>query len=351
MNMPALLLCFLLPVVALFSCDVSAATRIQIDVDQAFVDRVHALFEAKIVAAGDLEAIAATAGARALINKVRQYAPHADEALLKEALRRAAQGEKWGDDPFYFWRTYRQREKTRDLVGRIGGPDALAKAVTEALAPYLPEEFVLQTRIVMVLGGASAGWTTGDGNFQVGLDHHANDPIAVIEKTAAHEIYHVAQEAMLPPEPSDLANPDDRIDALLRALIQEGTASLQDDFSDIEEEGDLLTYIRDKQKMNRQRIGAAFLLLETLVLRTAIDPEANLGTLYEIGFLDPWGSSGYEVGRVMAEAIVEADGAAAIPALIQAGPRAFVQRYAEISAKAEGLPVFTQTFVDRLTPR
>lgn len=341
---------FLFSIAAFLPFGLLAAPQIQINVDQEFVDHVHALFEAEVITGDELDVIARTAGASALIRKVRQYAPQADEVLLKEALQRAARGEKWADDPFYFWRSYRQREKTRDLMSKMGDGDALAEKVGDLLAPYLPEDIALETGIVFVLGGASAGWTMGDGNFQVGLDHHATDPVEVIERTAAHEIYHVAQEAMLPPEPSNPDDPNDRVDALLRALVQEGTASLLDDFSDIKGEGELLKYIRDKQETNRNRIDSAFLLFETLVLRTANDAQANLGQLYQIGFLDPWGSSAYEVGRVMAEAIVEVDGTHAIPKLIQAGPRHFVRRYIEISKSNPALPAFTEPFVQLIKP-
>lgn len=342
--MPLLLL-GLLPISGL------AETDIRIDVDTEFVTQLHAVFDSETVTESDLDALSQTAGAKALILKVRQYAPQVDEALLKTAIRRAVAGETWKEDPFHFWHSYRQREKTRELLATLQDEIELSESVRAQLEPYLPDDLELQTRIIFVLGGRSAGWTMGDGAFQVGLDQHASDPVEMIEITAAHEIYHVAQEKMIPQRQGDGAIPADRVDALLDALTREGTASLLDDYSDIEGEGKLLTYSLDQQKKNRDRIATAFVLFETLVFRTANDAESNLGQLYEIGFLDPWGSSGYEVGRVMAEAIVEADGKQKIPALLQEGSRAFVQRYIEISGKADKLPRFSSSFAKLVATR
>lgn len=345
------LLCLGLLPVSVMAASESAAPDIRIDVDTEFVTRLHAMFEAEAITDADLDAIAQTAGAQALILKVRQYAAQADAELLKKAIRHAVTGERWEEDPFYLWHSYGQREKTRELLATLNGEMDLSERVGARLAPYLPEEFELETRIVFVLGGASAGWTMGDGAFQVGLDHHASDPVEMIEITAAHEIYHVAQEKMIPQHDGDAENPADRVDALLAALVREGTASLLDDFSDLKEEGKLLAYTRDKQKKNRARITTAFVLFETLVFRTANDPEANLGQLYEIGFLDPWGSSAYEVGKVMAETIVDTDGKKKIPELLQAGPRAFVQRYIEISSKSDSSPRFSSSFAELVGSR
>lgn len=329
---PACAALFLVVLFAFGAQSLSAAPDVHVRVDDRFPVRVLALFEAESVDAAELDAIVGLPGARALLRKVQAYAPEADEALLREALRRAHAGEVWDDDPFYFWHSRRQREKTAALLASFGSAEGLGPRVAEELAPYLPDPFTLDTEIILVLGGASAGWTLGDGSFQIGLDHHADDSLAFLEKSAAHELYHVAQESLLP-EPAETGRDDAaaRVDALLRALVMEGTASLLDDYTDLEGDGKLLATLREKQRRNRARLGSAFVLFETLVFRAAHDPGADLAALYELGFLDPWGSSAYEVGRSMAEAIVAADGSRAIPEMLRRGPRAFVRRYIELS--------------------
>lgn len=321
-----------------------ADAHIEIAIDGQFPRLVHEFFNSESIDEILLGNIAATAGAAALLGKTQTHTPDANMELLQEALRRAHGGEVWKEDPFYFWHTRRQREKTALLLEQIGDK-SLARGVAARLQPYLPENFRLNTRIVLIVGGSSAGWTNGDGGFQVGLDHHAADPVAMIETTAAHEIYHLVQEKLLPPGPTDAENPYHRVTYLLYSLVQEGTASLLDDVDDLQGEGKLLDYLREKQKKNHARLASAFTLLDALVHRTAGDNGVDLGHLYEIGFLDSWGSPGYAVGRKMAEAIIAVDGNAAIPALLQAGPHAFVYRYAEISEKNPELPKFSQSFM------
>jgi hypothetical protein len=329
----------------LTSTSLAAAPRIDLRVDDRFPVRVLALFEVESLDAAELESIVALPGARALLRKVQGHAPAADAELMKEALRRAHAGEVWDEDPFYFWHSRRQRDKTAALLTALRSEDALASSVAAQLAPYLPEGFALDTRIVLVLGGASAGWTLGDGAFQIGLDHHANDSVEFLERSAAHEVYHVVQESLLPPPAS--VDPDDpraRVDALLRALVMEGTASLMDDFTGLDDDGKLLATLRARQERNGARLDSAYVLFETLVFRAARDRHADLNALYGIGFLDPWGSSAYEVGRSMAEAIVAADGSRAVPDLLLRGPRAFVRRYIELSRSREGLHRFGIAF-------
>jgi hypothetical protein len=321
-----------------------ASADVQIEIDDRFPRLVHEFFSKEAVDEELVSRIADSAGAAVLLHKVRSHGSDANMELLKESLRRAHGGDVWKADPFSFWNSRREREKTAALLDQIRSSGQLAQRVGARLEPLLPEGFEVRTRIVLVVGGASAGWTNGDGNFQVGLDQHASDPLGVIEMTAAHEIYHLAQEKMLPPGPTDADNPHHRVAYFLYMLVREGTASLLDDVQDFEGDGKLLEYLRDKQTKNRQRLPEAFTLFETLVLRTANDNEADLGQLYAIGFLDQWGSSAYEVGRAMAEAIIAADGVAAIPGLLKAGPHAFVERYLELSARNTDLPQFSGPF-------
>jgi hypothetical protein len=317
---------------------------IDIAIDDEFPRQVLSFFASSDLDERRVQEISETDGAAALLQKTRSHSPAADMDLLREALRRAHGGEVWNEDPFNFWNSYRQRDKTAALMEQIRSNEQLARRVADRLEHLLPDGFALETRILLVVGGRSAGWTVGDGAFQVGLDQHADDMMAVIEMTAAHEIYHIAQEKLLPPGPTDAENPHHRVAYLLYMLIREGTASLLDNVDELEGDGKLLEYLRDKQRKNRQRLPAAFTLFDALVTRTANDNEANLGHLYEIGFLDPWGSSAYEVGRSMAEAIVAADGNAAIPAFLQAGPQAFVLRYIELSEEDARLPRFSAAF-------
>ncbi|ACV27604.1 DUF5700 domain-containing putative Zn-dependent protease [Kangiella koreensis] len=334
----------LIIITTLFSFHSSVHANINISIDDSFPSKVIALFEAETVTEKALDEIAATEGAKALINKVTQYTEESNEELLKHALKRAAKGETWEKDPYYFWYTKKHNKELSKLIDSISSAESANKNVVERLSSYLPENFKLSTKVILVVGGSSSGWTNNSGNFQLGLDHHINDPIEVIENTMAHEVFHVAQEQLMPDSQGDSAVSADRVDALLAALMMEGTASLFDDFTGIQQEGELLKSTVAKQVKNRERIQSAFLLFETLIFRTAHDADADLGQLYQIGFMSQWDNFAYEVGKVMSEAIIKYDGKQAIGKLLQKGPRHFVGRYLELCEKDPQLTQFTSVF-------
>ncbi len=322
----------------------AAYASIDVSIDDEFPRKVIALFEAETITEQQLEDIATTEGAKALINKVTQYTEESNKGLLKKALSRAAKGEALDEDPYYFWYTKKHRTELSKLIDSISSDEAINQNVLERLSSYLPKDFKLTTKVILVVGGPSSGWTNNSGNFQVGLDQHINDPIEVIENTMAHEIFHVAQEQLMPDRQGDATVSADRVDALLTALMMEGTASLFDDFTGIQQEGELLKSTVSKQVKNRERIQSAFLLFETLVFRAAHDADADLGQLYQIGFMSQWDNFAYEVGKVISETIVEHDGTQAIGQLLQSGPRHFVDRYLELSQQDSQLPQFTSVF-------
>lgn len=309
----------------------------------------EAVLGALSVESVDAEALAGTAalqGNRALIEKVAWAKPKTDADLFIESINQARNGNQWKDDPFYFWQLMPYREEMKARLSDLSEQRAeLDRRLAASLSALLPEDFELTTTVYVVIGGPSAGWTSGDGNLYLSLPHYMRDPVQTMERAAAHEIFHVAQENIMAYTGSSLENRQHaNAENLLIALAREGTARLLDDPLAIEAEGKMLGRDREKERRNRDRMASAFVMFENLVFRVFHDPDADTKAIYAAGFFDDWDTFAYSVGLYMAQAIVAADGEDGLVALMRRPPVEFVRRYIAISRDTPH-PQFSPGFV------
>jgi hypothetical protein len=306
--------------------------EIAVDWDVASARAVLSVLRQPEIEEDALLEVAGLEGNRALIAKMAQNRPDVTERTFVEALLRARAGETWREDPFFFWHVLRRHAELEayldDLTDRGGELD---RRFTERLRRFVPEDFGLNATVRVVVGGASAGWTTGNGELNLSLHHYLQDPPETLEMTAAHEVFHVAQESLMPYTASQLEDrPLAIAETFVIQLVREGTASLLDDPDQTELDGEMLERDRLKKKRNREHLASIFLLYENLMFRVVHDPDADLNANYALGFLNG-DVPAYTVGMRMAEAVIAKDGDAGLVRLLQEPPAAFVRRYIAIS--------------------
>ena len=169
-----------------------------------------------------------------------------------------------------------------------------------------------------------------------------------MELAAAHELFHVAQEKLMSYTASSLENSRHAsAENLLIALLREGTARLMDDPLSTDAEGRMLERDREKERRNRERLPAAFLMFENLVFRVFHDAEVDTSAIYAAGFLDDWDTFAYAVGLHMAKTIVNADGEKGLVAIMKRPPAEFVRRYIALS-RGTSEPQFSPGFAELL---
>ena len=119
-----------------------------------------------------LAQLAALHGNRALIEKVAWAKPEVDAKYFVDAIEHARKGDRWKEDPFYLWQLMPYQEQIRERLDSLSPErEQLGARAAARLSAFLPQDFELETTVYVVIGGPSAGWTSGDGNLYLSLPH------------------------------------------------------------------------------------------------------------------------------------------------------------------------------------
>ena len=234
----------------------------------------------------------------------------------------------------------------------------LVLAPTRELAAQIGESFraygkFLGLSTAVVFGGASSGFAFGGDDVYVNLGKFTQASPDEIAATVTHEVFHAVQARVMPSFPlkdwdgTGTAGPI-WLRALLHNLAQEGTAEL---FTHVGPEGLTSAFSRDialKNQRNAGRIAGILVMFESLAFRLASMPPVDArqyDEIYGLMFYETFDATAYQLGWVMAKAIEDRDGPAAIPRLLAQGPKAFLLRYQEIAQADPKLPRFGERFI------
>jgi hypothetical protein len=243
----------------------------------------------------------------------------------------------------------------RTTLARLDGGElaGLPSDVRRRLQPYLPPGLDQRIQVFFLFGGSSSGFAFGGDDVYVNLGKFTRASADEIAGTVTHEVFHAVQARVMPPFPvkdwdgTGPAGPN-WVRALLHNLAQEGTAEL---FTHVGSEGLGSAFSREialKNQRNAGRIAGIVVMFESLAFRLGSTPPVDYQQydgIYGLMFYETFDATAYQLGWVMAKAIEDRDGQAAITRLLAQGPKAFLLRYQEIAQADPKLPRFSDPFL------
>lgn len=231
--------------------------------------------------------------------------------MLAETLAAVREGKSPQSDPFQWRFCIQQTPQMRSLLKNLREQEAdIRGRVAAVLGRHLAPNTRLSTTVHFVIGGVSAGWEQGAGDFFVGLQFYKGDLDGVVW-TMQHELFHNAQFAGYHQQDADIVKLNPRqqeVYRLLDSLYKEGTATFVAGLMSFPADRPYIRDMRQPALVNRDRMQDNFVLLETLIYRLAHDPSVTEQDLSSIGFDWSWQNPLYYAGEYMSQVLVREKG-------------------------------------------
>jgi hypothetical protein len=314
----------------------------------------EAVLAAATADAAHAEALAATAAKlppiQAMIAKEHKYVPEATPESFRAAIVSLAGGGR--GRPYALDAIRADPALARGLIDALKRRQAELNArLVDRLKAFSPPGTHLRATLAVVLGSHQNGWAPDQLTpvFYIDAGFASGDLDGLIA-TAAHELFHLVQGAAQPDwnpafAASTSASAAEReahnLHAAFLNLVLEGMAEYVGDPNVLPGSGPMIVHDRKEYARNLARAGEIFALIDSIVFRTARDPDASLGTLLSIGFGGSWDQTGYYVGYRMAKAIDRYLGRERLQALVALPPEDFVVDYATVAAAHPSDPEIT----------
>lgn len=293
-------------------------------------------------------AIADLPGNKGLVQQAREFGIPETRDTFAAALLSAAHGDGADSAKFYNFQEVQANAASgrAALATLAANPNALNDWITQRIAPFVPVGISLTGVGYLIAGGPGAGFSPDDGGVYVNLSREKGE-MGVVRLDFSHEFYHGVQhaaqaragtlndfefdDATYAAMPSAIAKQCYATRQLFGKLMVEGTAGYVGDIALFPTTGEEALSVRAQREASLSgNIGMSISLLEIgLAAMTADDPVSEK-SVYGMGFLHA-GQLYYDVSYIMARAIAQRDGDAAIGRLIAMPGDAFVRRYIALS--------------------
>lgn len=310
-------------VLVLTGASVAMAAPVEVKFDVETARAVLAAVQNPDLTRDQAVIVARLPGNQGLVRKEKSYGADTDVARLADALMAAAHGQPPpAGDRYHFDQVRRDAPAIAKALTDLTAPDAhTLDLVKQRLALFVPPRVHGEVAGYLILGGNSGGFAFGEPVFYLNLQMYPSAGVARV--ILAHELYH-AVRGLAEPEPaltSKLEQCGRRYPAgkdmasLFDDLSNEGIASYVGDVLVLPQDGDpIAAKQRDHLDLNIQRVSRSATLLELSV--HALTTRSAL-TYDDIYALDFYGDEIlYALGYVMAKAIAEERGPAAVADLI-----------------------------------
>ncbi|MBY0505795.1 MAG: hypothetical protein K2X03_17905 [Bryobacteraceae bacterium] len=265
------------------------AQKIAISFDYSNADATLQAFAAPLDTT--LEDLAVLPATDSLVQKVRGRYRDVTKETLTTTLAEARKGTELKSDPFQWASCLRKQAEIRTLAAGIREQqNEIARRLVGALGRHLTASANLKVNVHFVIGGMSAGWSTGTDDFYVGLQFYRGDVEGVV-MTMQHELFHSAQFDGYRGRDADLAKlgPADReVYQLVDQLYREGTATYVEDLMSFSPDHPYIQEMRQPALNNQARMKDNFILLETLIYRLSQDSSVRFDDVYPLGFDWAW---------------------------------------------------------------
>ncbi|WP_206240053.1 DUF5700 domain-containing putative Zn-dependent protease [Novosphingobium terrae] len=280
-----------------------------------------------------------------LIEQAREFGTGDTRETFADKLLAEARGQGQ-ETVFNFDEVRRQVGAVRIAVRTVqANPAALTDWIAERIAPFAPEGVPIAGVGYLQAGGPGGGFSN-EGRVYVNLAR-SNGEMGVVRVTLAHEIYHGIQHAAevaagtqaefdYDPQayaalPSALSRSCYATRRLFGSLMKEATASYVGDVNLLPTSGaEALSERKQRDYSVTGRVTTPITLLEIGVAALTSGDPVPEKQVYRIGFQQA-GQLYYDIGYVMAKAIANHDGDAALGRLVVQPGDAFVRRYVAIT--------------------
>lgn len=307
--------------------------------------------------------IARLPGNQGLIRKAHRYGRPADDDLFARALVAAAHQDRSYQDSskFHFDDVRAHAAQTKQVLAALDNPTLhLLEAAEKRIAMFTPQDLSGKATGFLVVGGTSGGFAFGDPEFFLNLQFF---PSAVLASTIMeHELFHAVQgkaKSAHKPTATALAcvaqkSGGENIENLFNALSMEGTASKVGDELALPIQGEDEPTAKERAEFaqNVELVKLHVTELELSVHGLATRAAVTYDEVYAAGF---YGNQElYGLGYVMARAIAQEEGNAAISQLISESGGSFVIRYIHLKnyGRSDALPALgreTELWAQQLT--
>lgn len=353
---------FLLVVASVVAPGALSAAPVGVTVDSAAATAVLQAVQNPGLTLGEALKIAGLPGNQGLIRKAKGYGRTASNDTFSQALVAAAHNDSSYADisKFNFADVRTRAAQTRLAIAALNDPSRhLLEGVKLRIAKFTPSGLRGQVTGYLVVGGTSGGFAFGDPEFFLNLDRFPSPNVA--STIMEHELFHAVQalaRASVKTTPEEAqclqAEPHARdVSNFFGSLSAEGTAAYVGDLLALPEKETDVIVQRERTRFARNvgLVDRSITQLELSIHGLSTDVSASPSEIYALGFYGD--EVMYSIGYVMARAIAQEEGDAAIADLIERPGAAFVQRYIRLKSygKSEAVPALkpaTVRWADRL---
>lgn len=264
-----------------------------------------------------------------------------------KGLAAAANCEVLESDPYRFKYLVQQRPMMEKSIAYLSdNQPKLTKQVHDNIAPYLPENFTFDSKVIIAAASFSCGGFSKDQLFYIDLPCISADiegEYEAISKLISHEAYH-AMQAVFASKPmvqeKDVQTKLQAWDFMFHRLAIEGSATFIGDMRDIKGDGRYAKFSRDLAKRNHRQLSYNFDLFTFMMEAIAHEPDAlgqRFPDIYALAFDGGFGEPSYFVGQQMTSEIVHSFGPRALPCLLALPPEEFTLGYHAALADKDNL--------------
>lgn len=282
--------------------------------------------------------IARLPGNQGIIREQKSFKIPVTTASFAHALVAAARGEATNDpteSALYFAALKLKAVQLLRLTNQIeGDSEGFQRSIEGRIEKFTIPDLGLQLRGFVVAGGDGGGYSFGGTDFFLNLSF--NDDLIVAKTTTKHELYHAVQGAFTKERQSG---------AVVSAhSSRQNCANTSRLFADIYEEGSAM-YVEDISTLSQshsesamrqladirdglEHIHSSVALLELSVTGLHATTAVPFDDVYEVGF---YGHGVlYDIGYVMAKAIVDNEGPQGLAALLKSPSYGMILRYIQL---------------------
>jgi len=287
--------------------------------------------------------IAQLPGNQGIIRKENEFKVPVTSESFANALVAVAHGQKVTDPDqanFFFDIVKPKAPQLLELVRQIeANPETFQASIEKRIGLFTLPGSDIRLQGYIVAGGDGGGYAFGDTNFYLNLGF--TDDIVLAKSATTHELYHAVQGAFAEQrgpaaEPAGLTlSPVKQACAstarLFASLYEEGTATYVEDISLLpQSHSESATRKLADMTDGLRHIHDSATLLELSVIGLRSANAVPFDDVYDVGFLGH--GVLYNIGYVMAKAIVENDGPQGLAAFLKQPPYKFVLRYTQLPA-------------------